>query len=58
LDTLAAAYAEQADFEKAVETERRAMELRDAKSSGREGMQSRIRLYQEHKPFREMVSSG
>jgi len=58
LDTLAAAYAEQADFVKAVETERRAMELRDAKSSGREGMESRLRLYQEHKPFREMVSSG
>lgn len=57
LDTLAAAYAEEGNFEKAVEHQRRALKLDTAKSSKREGKQSRLRLYQERRPFHEAVSS-
>ena len=58
LDTLAAAYAETGDFEKAVEMEKRAVGLSTPGSSEREEKESRLRLYQERKPFRETESSG
>ncbi len=58
LDTLAAAYAETGDFEKAVEMQKRAVGLSKPKTSDREENESRVRLYQERKPFRETESSG
>lgn len=56
VDTLAAAYAEQGDFEKAVEYQTRALKLAPVKSDEREGMQERLRLYRASKPFREVAS--
>lgn len=58
LDTLAAAYAETGDFEKAVEMEKRAVGLSNPTGSEREDKESRLRLYQERKPFRDTQSSG
>jgi tetratricopeptide (TPR) repeat protein len=53
LRTLAAAYAEDGQFDKAVATETRALEL--AKEAGRgdlDGMRERIGRYQDHRPWR------
>ena len=50
LDTLAAAYAESGDFDKAVEWETMARDL--AMEKNKADYQSRLELYQAHKPYR------
>jgi tetratricopeptide (TPR) repeat protein len=51
IDTLAAAYAETGDFEKAIKFENKAMhKTRDADTV--KGLQERLALYQQHQPFR------
>jgi tetratricopeptide (TPR) repeat protein len=54
LDTLAAAYAEAGQFDYAGQTAQKCIELTDAgkDSAFREEVGLRLRLYQEHKPFR------
>ena len=52
LDTLAAAYAETGDFEKAVGVEKEAMALAQSDSL-REDFASRLKLYESNTPFRE-----
>ena len=49
LDTLAAAYAEEGTFDKAVEWQEKAIQL----SPHMESFQERLRLYKEKKPYRE-----
>jgi len=52
LDTLAAAYAEVGDFEKAVERQEKAIQLTtDARN--KQEYQDRLKLYQQRKPYRE-----
>jgi len=51
IDTLAAAYAESGDFAKAIETERKAIEL--ATPEARPAMEARLELYKAGKPYRE-----
>ncbi len=55
LDTLGAAYAEAGEFEKAVETARRALELPATKEdpSLAAGIQSRLKLYEAHTAYHE-----
>ena len=55
LDTLGAAYAEAGEFEKAVETARRALELPATKGdpSLAEGIQTRLKLYEAKTPYHE-----
>ena len=53
LDTLAAAHAELGDFESAVKSETRAIEL---SSDGKEEFASRLKLYKQKKPYRETVN--
>ncbi|HVW00777.1 MAG TPA: tetratricopeptide repeat protein, partial [Planctomycetaceae bacterium] len=51
IDTLAAAYAEVGDFDKAVEMQERA--LKGVNSKARKEFEARLELYREHKPYRE-----
>src|SRR5207249_1914 len=53
LDTLAAAYAEAGDFDKAVEYEKKALEDEEFAAANGPGARARLRLYQRKKPFRE-----
>jgi HemY protein len=55
LDTLAAAYAEAGQFDNAVQTAQKCIELSDAgkDSAFREEVGRRLRLYQERRPFRK-----
>ena len=57
IDTLAAAYAESGDFEKAKEWEAKAIELADAEKSApdtqKAEMASRLELYKQGKPYHE-----
>ncbi len=55
LDTLAAAYAEAGDFDKAAATAQRAIDLATAakNDSLRRQLQQRLELYQQHRPYRE-----
>jgi tetratricopeptide (TPR) repeat protein len=53
LDTLAAAYAENGDFERAQETLRRAIEL--APQDNVKPLEHRLNLYQAQKPYRQAV---
>lgn len=55
LDTLAAAYAEAGDFEKAVEWQTKAIEL--APKDQREDLQARLELYEASKPYRELPAA-
>ena len=52
LDTLAAASAEVGDFANAVKWQKQALQLIDVKD--RAEFQSRLELYQAHKPYREV----
>jgi len=49
IDTLAAAYAEQGEFEKAVETEEKAIKLTEGDNL--EAYKERLALYKDGKPF-------
>ena len=51
LDTLAAAYAEAGDFEKAIDYSQKAIELAD--DDAKADLESRLKLYQDKKPFRQ-----
>jgi TPR repeat protein len=51
LDTLAAAYAEAGQFEKAISTEKQAISLASREGEQRE-YETRLKLYQEKKPYR------
>ena len=51
LDTLAAAYAEAGQFEKAVSAEKQAISLASREDEQKE-YQTRLKLYQEKKPYR------
>jgi tetratricopeptide (TPR) repeat protein len=52
IDSLAAAYAEAGDFDKAAENQQKAIDMeKDDKT--RKGMQSRLELFRNHKPYRE-----
>ena len=55
LDTLAAAYAETGQFDKAVNEQQRAIEMLRAAGDHRRvaGYQSRLDLYRRHQPYRE-----
>lgn len=53
IDTLAAAYVEVDDFEKASQHQRQAIEL--AKPELRAPLQDRLALYQDKKPYREVL---
>jgi tetratricopeptide (TPR) repeat protein len=53
LDTLAAAYAEAGDFDKAVETQQKAIDDRDLMKDDGDGARKRLQLYREKKPFRD-----
>lgn len=54
LDTLAAAYAEAGDFDKAVEWQKKGMDL--APAVWKADFETRLKLYQEKKPYREPVT--
>ena len=49
IDTLAAAYAEQGEFEKAVETQEKAVKL--AEGDNLDSYKERLAMYKEEKPF-------
>ncbi|HEX3147974.1 MAG TPA: tetratricopeptide repeat protein [Gemmataceae bacterium] len=53
LDTLAAAYAEAGDFDKAVETQQKALDDPDFMKEESEGARHRLTLYRDKKPFRD-----
>jgi len=53
LDTLAAAYAEMGDFDKAVQFQKQAMDLQGLKTDQQPEEQKKLELYQQHKPFRD-----
>jgi tetratricopeptide (TPR) repeat protein len=51
LDTLAAAYAETGDFDKAIESEQKALAVADAKTAG--DFTARMKLYQGRQPYHQ-----
>ena len=53
VDTLAAAYAEQGNFAKAVEFQRFAMSLPSLNETERDGAEKRLKLYSNHQPYRD-----
>jgi len=53
LDTLAAAYAETGNFDKAIETQQKALDDPDFMRDDGEGARKRLKLYREKKPFRD-----
>ena len=53
VDTLAAAYAEKGDFDKAVELQRKAVELATEPSDRRAELESRVALYERREPHRD-----
>lgn len=53
IDTLAAAYAEAGDFTNAVNYEKKAIEMDGISKDDSSGLQQRLSLYEEHKPYRE-----
>ncbi len=57
LDTLAAAYAEQGDFGKAVEYSEKACSMVGDLNSATQHMKQRLELFRQKKPYREIASS-
>lgn len=53
LDTLAAAYAEDGQFNEAVKWQQKAIELSDPEKGHREKAQQRLKLYDQRKPYRD-----
>jgi len=53
LDTLAAAYAESGDFDKAVETQQKAIDDPEFMKDDGDGARKRLELYRQKKPFRD-----
>jgi tetratricopeptide (TPR) repeat protein len=53
VDTLAAAYAEQGDFDDAVKYETQAVNMKGVYALKRKRMQERLDLYRQHKPYRK-----
>lgn len=56
VDTLAAAYAESGEFDKAVSAQRKALGLLPRDDTFREGFEARLKLYRANKPYRSSVS--
>ena len=54
LDTLAAAYAEAGDFEKAVEWQDKALKAGDIPVKDLDGARKRLELFKQKKPYREV----
>ncbi|HEX5221591.1 MAG TPA: tetratricopeptide repeat protein [Verrucomicrobiae bacterium] len=54
LDTLAAAYAETGDFKQAIHTQEQAMDITGLSDDEHKDLLSRLKLYQQRKPYREM----
>lgn len=53
LDTLAAAYAEAGDFDRAIEWEQKAMDLAPGRATFQKGAHERLELFRAGKPYRE-----
>jgi serine/threonine-protein kinase len=53
IDTLAAAYAESGDFDQAIKFQKQSLEMTSASDTDRKGMEERLHLYQQRKPYRE-----
>jgi tetratricopeptide (TPR) repeat protein len=53
VDTLAAAYAEIGDFDRAVKYQTQAISMKGAYALRRKEMQERLELYRQHKPYRK-----
>jgi tetratricopeptide (TPR) repeat protein len=53
VDTLAAAYAEVGDFDKAIKYETQALNMKGVYATRRKEMQERLELYRQHKPYRK-----
>src|ERR1051326_6042500 len=53
VDTLAAAYAERGDFDKAVKYETQALQMKGVYAFKRKRMEERLELYRQHKPYRD-----
>jgi tetratricopeptide (TPR) repeat protein len=51
IDTLAAAYAEAGDFDKAIAYQKRALKMNKLLEDERKEMLARLSLYQQHKPY-------
>jgi tetratricopeptide (TPR) repeat protein len=56
IDTLAAAYAEVGDFERAIKYQKDALLINGASDDIHTGMQKRLDLYNQHKPYREELA--
>jgi tetratricopeptide (TPR) repeat protein len=53
VDTLAAAYAETGDFDKAMKYQTQALKMKGVYATRRKEMQERLELYRQHKPYRK-----
>jgi tetratricopeptide (TPR) repeat protein len=53
IDTLAAAYAEVGDFDEAIKHQTRVLSIGGLPDNARSGVQKRLELYKQHKPYRE-----
>jgi tetratricopeptide (TPR) repeat protein len=53
IDTLAAAYAEVGDFDRAVKYQMQAISMSGTYGPARRKMEERLELYREHKPYRK-----
>lgn len=58
VDTVAAAYAESGDFDKAVQYQSQAVAAEPAVNPEHAAMQQRLELYRRHKPYRETVQQA